>query len=453
MMNRPPTGEPFKRLFVAAGISDLFHRGINAVGSRTPKQRNSDITYLIGATGRETMNINYRIATMFATTLAAFLFATSAISADVVDIMSNHGVNDPVPETVLNSTDNSGTIDLTENSRRKINNLLDRVGLSGTPFVQTPLLTTTEAYWNCNPVETRGDLGVLIDLGSLYRLDAMQLYGYNVTDGGGVYTDRSPGNFTIWTASDPAAVTTASGSLLVNNISMFTQRGDSQGMSDPGSSATFGETFLFSGASQPPEVGGISRVVTDDIVYARYVFLRDITPIETDPADLNIVGLAEIQFFGTNFFVPDSFTAFRGIYVSGTLDDVLASDDSYLKYHPGFTISSTEAPVWLIFDGVYPDNGPTDLIVSLEATATTPSLTQTIEMFNWNTQQYEQVDSSDASFNNDTVFSKDVTAGITRYVDPDTGAVRSRFGWRATGLVLQYPWTISIDQVKWSWTQ
>ena len=38
--------------------------------------------------------------------------------------------------------------------------------------------------------------------------------------------------------------------------------------------------------------------MTEDDVFARYIFLRDLEPIETDPSDGNTVGLSEIQFFG-----------------------------------------------------------------------------------------------------------------------------------------------------------
>jgi len=217
--------------------------------------------------------------------------------ADLVDVLANHGVSDPAPETVINSTDNSGTINLNENTNRRVDNLFDGLGLGGSPFQQSSIGTPTQAYFNSQAVGTRGDLAILVDLGAEYRLDAIQLYGYNISDSGG-FGDRTPGSFTIWTATDSSAVSTASGALLIDDFSLFSQQGGTVGMLDPGNSSTFGESFLFGGASQPTEVSGRETVVTGDLVFARYVFLRDLTPIETNAADLNIVGLAEIQFFG-----------------------------------------------------------------------------------------------------------------------------------------------------------
>ena len=120
----------------------------------------------------------------------------------------------------------------------KVNNLLDRVGLSGPPYVQASLPTTLQAYYNSQFIDTRGDLGILIDVGRIHRIDAMQLYGYNIVDPGGTFSDRTPGNFTIWTASSDLAVRIEDNKLLVDDFSMFTQRGVNFGMTDPGTVAT-----------------------------------------------------------------------------------------------------------------------------------------------------------------------------------------------------------------------
>ena len=147
--------------------------------------------------------------------------------------------------------------------------------------------------------------------------------------------------------------------------------------------------------------------------------------------------------------VADSVTVIRGFYLSGALEDTVESDDSYLKYNPGITLAPTEPPVWLIFGGTLPSDLPTSLSVTLEASANTPGLTQTIEMFNWGTGQYEEVDASGASFNVDSTVTVDVSASILNYVEFGTGAVRSRIGWRQTGIILLFPWTVCIDQVAW----
>jgi hypothetical protein len=152
---------------------------------------------------------------------------------------------------------------------------------------------------------------------------------------------------------------------------------------------------------------------------------------------------------GVEMVTADSYSTFRGLHVSGTLEDTFASDNKYLKFNPGITLSPTEPPVWLIFNGTLPTDSPATLSIKLEAKTNTLGLNQTIDAFNWNSQQYQQVSSTNASFNTDSVVTVDLTTGIGSYVQPATGAVRVRIGWRATGPVVLFPWTICVDQVVW----
>jgi hypothetical protein len=148
--------------------------------------------------------------------------------------------------------------------------------------------------------------------------------------------------------------------------------------------------------------------------------------------------------------VADSFTTFRGFHVSGELEDTFASDDSYLKHNPGITLFPNEAPVWLIFDGTLPSDDPSSLSITLEASVDTVGLSQTIEMFNWSSGAYEEIDTRSAALNTDSVVTIDVSADVVDYVQAGSGAVRNRFGWRKTGLTFLFPWTVCTDQVIWT---
>jgi len=175
----------------------------------------------------------------------------------------------------------------------------------------------------------------------------------------------------------------------------------------------------------------------------------DVFSIGTDFDDV----LAEVSETGGGGTVTaDSFSTFRGFHLSGTLEDSFTSDDEYLKFNPGITLFPTEPPVWLIFNGTLPSDSPATLKIRLEARANTVGLNQTIQSFNWNTNQYEQVSSTNASVNTDSVVTVDLTNGIGSYVQQGTGAVRVRLGWRATGPVFLFPWTICVDQVVWEVT-
>ena len=147
---------------------------------------------------------------------------------------------------------------------------------------------------------------------------------------------------------------------------------------------------------------------------------------------------------------PSEFTVFRGIQLDGTLVDALESDDSRLRFNPGFITNSTEAPVWLIFDAALASDSPSSLEISVESQAGTPGLTGALEAFNWGSNAYEIVDVSAASFNTDTVVSVDVSSDISNYVQTGSGAVRSRIGWRQTGFTINFPWEVRLDQMVWT---
>ena len=151
--------------------------------------------------------------------------------------------------------------------------------------------------------------------------------------------------------------------------------------------------------------------------------------------------------------VPDTFSVFRGILIGGVLTDVFASDDLYMKFNPGFTVNSAEAPVWLIFNGTLPSDRPVDLEIVMESNAGTPGLTGTLEAWNWSQGTYDVVNVSDANFNNDTVVTVDLSPGISDYAQAGTGAIRTRVGWRKTGFTFNYPWEVRLDQIVWTVTE
>ena len=138
----------------------------------------------------------------------------------------------------------------------------------------------------------------------------------------------------------------------------------------------------------------------------------------------------------------DSFTVFRGELQSGGLAETTTSDDQYLSVRPGFTLNTSEAPVWLIFDALL---SLTNHEMLVESQANTPNLTMTAEMFNWNSSQYETVGTKLESFNADSIETFTLTSN---HFDTD-GLAMARLGWRRTGFTLLFPWEISVDQVVW----
>ena len=215
------------------------------------------------------------------------------------------------------------------------------------------------------------------------------------------------------------------------------------------------ESLMFAATS----VGPFVYVAADDQWYS---LLGATTPLNWYTAVEYIEALDTVRFstFGRGIWdfrletsqvvtVADSFNRLRGDLVSGDIAEAQESDDSYLKYNPGFTLNSDEPPVWLEFDGTLPLDSPDSLAVSLECSADTPGITQTLEAYDWTTDSYSVTGEVASSFNTDTVQTEDISNDVSIFVESGTGAIRTRIGWKKTGFTILFPWTICVDQVAW----
>lgn len=168
-------------------------------------------------------------------------------------------------------------------------------------------------------------------------------------------------------------------------------------------------------------------------------------------ADINndgVIDQLDFDFFDFAFETTvDSINIFRGFPISGSIINTEESDDLYFTLQPGFTLNSSEPPVWLISDGTLPSDSPDSLLFSVEANANTPNIQLAIESFNWNTGEYDLIGQENTSFNSDSII--DVDLVVADHVESGTGAVRTRTGWRRNGFIILFPWLISLDRIHW----
>ena len=149
---------------------------------------------------------------------------------------------------------------------------------------------------------------------------------------------------------------------------------------------------------------------------------------------------------------PANLTFFRGVQNGGITADLELSDDVRVSVQPGFTLNSSEAPVWLLMDAILPFT-PETLNVDIESNANTPGLTKTTEAFNFTTGVLDVVDTAVESFNTDSVVSVDLTGDIADYVQAGSNSVLIRIGWRRTGFTILFPWEVRVDQMNWTLNQ
>ena len=143
---------------------------------------------------------------------------------------------------------------------------------------------------------------------------------------------------------------------------------------------------------------------------------------------------------------PSSFTVIRGVTVdnSSELSNVQSSDDSYIRYNPGFTLNSNEAPVWLEFVSMVEVGFEYQL--AIESNANTPGLTYTVEARNYaNGGNFEVIGTAAESFSADST----EFFGLTLEQIDSNGESEVRVGWRSTGFTLLFPWEVRVDAVSW----
>lgn len=138
----------------------------------------------------------------------------------------------------------------------------------------------------------------------------------------------------------------------------------------------------------------------------------------------------------------------RGRIISGSILEMFGSDDTYLVAHPGFTADAAEPPVWLVLTGTSIAEFPAALRFRLESSLEIAGVTQRIELFDFASQAYEEVDVRVAP-QEDTVVEIVVDGDASRFVDSETLEVNARLTWTPGPLVKTYPWEVRIDQAIW----
>jgi hypothetical protein len=151
----------------------------------------------------------------------------------------------------------------------------------------------------------------------------------------------------------------------------------------------------------------------------------------------------------TTAVAPTSFTLFRGNLVSGGLAQLANEDNDPLVATLGLVLNQTEAPIQLIVEATSPTASPTSFRFKTVSRVNTGGLQQTIELFSFQTQSYEVLDTRGATTAYQTV-TVDAAGNLARFVDPGNLQLRAKVSLRQSGPVSIYPWTASFDQTQWT---
>lgn len=188
--------------------------------------------------------------------------------------------------------------------------------------------------------------------------------------------------------------------------------------------------------------------------------------VDVDPVDDNTfwgigMGIAANNGWRTSIFSwnisvpgvligPSTLTMERGLLFSGNVASLVDSDDNRAEFRTGQLTTAVD-PILARIEGVSPHLNPSGLKVLVESHATSSSVQQRIEMFDYDLSQWVVMDTRNSSAGVDTTVEINVTTNAGRFVGP-TGAVAVRLAYNQIAPILQLPWTARVDRCVWTVT-
>jgi hypothetical protein len=177
------------------------------------------------------------------------------------------------------------------------------------------------------------------------------------------------------------------------------------------------------------------------------------TASDTDPQSVVEAGvdgfqLKRVSCDVTTVVTVDDVDVLRGIHVQGAMSDLDTSNNVRLCYQKGIT-PPNQPGVQLELTGLLPDDSPSSLKIVIESQTDTNQITQKVEMFNFDTNQYEQVDSRNTSVNTDATAQIQLAGDVTRFAQPGTGAVMARVSYSPGPLGGRGRFIVCLDQFVW----
>lgn len=175
---------------------------------------------------------------------------------------------------------------------------------------------------------------------------------------------------------------------------------------------------------------------------------------ETGPSTMQVVtnGISStpvsITVFPAGVVAPLSFTTISGVNTGGLLTSLYFSDDNYLTFSPAPVVNSAIPPVQVQFSATSPTFSPASFQISLESNVNATGVFQTLYLFNFSTNAYEQVDNRTAT-NADQSITISGSGTLSRFVNQGTGEVRALVAYKQISASSTPTFTASLDLVNW----
>jgi hypothetical protein len=158
--------------------------------------------------------------------------------------------------------------------------------------------------------------------------------------------------------------------------------------------------------------------------------------------------IAEIQVPVGDVVDPLEFEVTRGTLIGGTLDDLLVSDDRYVRVEAIRPTELAANSVEIEITTTLPTDAPTVLGFVVEAATDGDPVRQRIEMFNYDSSSWEEVDER-AGAPSDGTASAFIAVNPERFIEAGTGEARVRVGFQDHGVTF-LSWSGRFDRAYWT---
>ncbi|MDQ2985134.1 MAG: PQQ-dependent sugar dehydrogenase [Armatimonadota bacterium] len=140
----------------------------------------------------------------------------------------------------------------------------------------------------------------------------------------------------------------------------------------------------------------------------------------------------------------------RGVASGGNTSTSLDfPDDNRLTMKPGIVFSVGQAPIVLESFGTSPFPNPSDLDFVIEIGASSSSIRQTVELYDFVDQRYEVIDFENVT-TSDVRYTISPPAPVSNFVEVGTREMRARISYIATGPIFSVPWQARLDMIHWT---
>ncbi|MEM9409613.1 MAG: hypothetical protein AAGA30_00745 [Planctomycetota bacterium] len=151
---------------------------------------------------------------------------------------------------------------------------------------------------------------------------------------------------------------------------------------------------------------------------------------------------------GSSTIAPASLNAVNGDVINGTFANLDQSDDQNVIARAAPVSNGSQRPIEISLTGNTVDTEFSQLSVIAESRVNTPNVTQTVELFNFISGQFEAIDQREIGLADESA-EWEVGGDVSRFVTPGSGLFLARVSYDANGANLFFPFEVQLDRFVW----